>query len=74
MLSPGRTTKMSPVRTSSIPTSTSFPSRIRTAVFGASFIRLRSASVVLPLDMASSIFPTVISAGIIAADSKYSWL
>ena len=40
------------------------------AVFGASFIRLFRASVVLPLDLASSIFPTVISVRIMAADSK----
>ena len=70
MFSPGRTANTSPACTSSIPTSTSAPSRIRTAVFGASFIRLFRASVVRPLDMASSIFPTVISAGIMAADSK----
>ena len=40
------------------------------AVFGAIFIRFFSASVVLPFDRDSSVFPTVISAGIIAALSK----
>ena len=40
------------------------------AVFGASFIRLFSAFVVRPFETASRSFPTVISAGIIAADSK----
>ena len=40
------------------------------ACIGASFIRLFSASVVFPFDLASSIFPTVISVRIIAADSK----
>ena len=70
ILSPSRTAKRSPFATSSMPTSTSAPSRITTAVFGASFISPLSASVVRPLDIASSIFPTVISAGIIAALSK----
>ena len=69
MFSPGRTTKTSPVRTSSTGTRTSSPPRRSTAVFGASFMRLRSASVVRPLDMASSILPTVMRAGIMAADS-----
>ena len=32
------------------------------------------ASVVLPLDMASSIFPIVIRVGIMAADSKYRFM
>ena len=73
MLSPGLTTKISPLFTSSTGTSISSPSLRRTAVFGASFSRLLRASVVLPLDIASSILPTVISAGIIAALSKYSW-
>ena len=39
-------------------------------VCGASFISPFKASVVFPLERASSIFPTVISARIIAADSK----
>ena len=70
MLSPGRTTKISPLRTSSIPTEISSPSRITDAVLGARFIRERRASVVFPFERASSIFPTVMSARIIAADSK----
>ena len=73
MLSPGRTTKTSPVFTSATGTSVSAPSRSNTAVWGASFIRLFRALVVFPLDRASSILPTVIRAGIMAADSKYSW-
>ena len=70
IFSPGRTTKTSPMETSSIPTTVSFPSLSSTAVFGARRIRPLSASVVFPLDMASSILPTVINVGIIAADSK----
>ncbi len=68
--SPGLTTKISPVITSSIATSVSLPSRTSVAVLGDIFIRLLSASVVFPLERASNIFPTVISAKIIAADSK----
>ena len=70
MLSPGRTTNTSSLCTCSTGTVTSCSSRITVAVFGASFIRLFSASVVLPFDRASSILPTVISVRIIAADSK----
>ena len=70
MFSPGRTTKMSPFCTCSMGTVTSAPSRSRVAVLGASFIRLFSASVVLPLERASSILPTVIRVRIMAADSK----
>ena len=69
MLSPGRTTKTSPIRTS-MGTCPPPPVRTRVAVFGASRIRLFSASVVLPLERASSILPTVISVRIMAADSK----
>ena len=68
--SPGRTTNTSPVWTSSMGTSTSCPSRATTAVLGASFIRLRRASVVFPLERASSILPTVMRVNIMAADSK----
>ena len=50
IFSPGRTTKMSPFRTSSMGTTTSCPSRTRVAVFGASFMRLFSALVVFPLE------------------------
>ena len=70
MFSPGRTTKISPCRTSAIDTVTSCPSRTTVAVFGASRIRLFKASVVLPFAWDSSIFPTVMSVRIIAADSK----
>ena len=71
MLSPGRTTKISPCCTCSMGTVTSAPLHTRVAVFGARFIRLRRASVVLPLLWASKVLPTVISAKIMAADSKY---
>ena len=70
MLSPGRTTKMSPFFTCSMGTVTSLPSRRSTAVLGASFIRLFKAEVVLPLEWASSILPRVIKVKIMAADSK----
>ena len=70
IFSPGRTTNSSPFSTSSTETVTSLPSLTTVAVFGESRIRLFSASVVLPFDRASSIFPTVISASIMAADSK----
>ena len=40
------------------------------AVFGAILIRLFKASVVRPLERDSSVFPTVMRAGIMAADSK----
>ena len=48
----------------------STPLRSTLAVLGASFISDLRASVVLPLDLASSILPTVISVRIMAADSK----
>ena len=70
MLSPGRTTNTSPVRTASMATVSSTPFFLRTAVFGASFMRPFRASVVRPLDRASSILPTVINVRIMAADSK----
>ena len=70
IFSPGLTTNTSPFFTCSIDTFSSSPFLITVAVFGASFIRLFSASVVFPFDLASSIFPTVISVRIIAADSK----
>ena len=70
--SPGFTTKISPSITSSMPTVTALPFLSTTAVFGAIFMRFFSASVVRPFDRDSSVLPTVISAGIIAADSKYS--
>ena len=70
MFSPGRTTNTSPFATCSMGTTCSSPSRTTVAVLGASFIRLFSASVVLPLERASSILPTVISVRIMPADSK----
>ena len=70
ILSPGRTTKTSPGTTSAAGTLTSLPSLTIVAVLGVSFTRLLIASVVLPLARASSVFPTVISVRIIAADSK----
>ena len=70
IFSPGLTIKISPIFTCSIGTSISVPSRSTMAVFGASFIRFFNASVVLPLECASNIFPKVISVRIIAADSK----
>ena len=72
MFSPGRTTNWSPRRTCPMGTVTSLPSRSRVAVWGASFIRLFRASVVRPLERASSILPTVMRVRIMAADSKYS--
>ena len=72
ILSPGLTINISPTLTSPIATSFSSPSFNKTAVLGASFISDLSASVVLPFDIASSILPTVIRVGIIAADSKYN--
>ena len=71
MFSPGRTMKISSKRTSSMGTVFSAPSARIVAVFGASFMRLFRASVVRPLDMASSILPMVISVTIMAAASKY---
>ena len=70
IFSPGRTTKISPFCTCSMETVCSTPSFKMVAVWGASFIRLFRASVVLPLERASSILPTVISVRIMAADSK----
>ena len=70
ILSPGLTINRSPTPTSSIGTVFSPPSSIITAVFGASFIRAFKASVVLPFDLASRVFPTVIRVSMVAADSK----
>ena len=70
MFSPGRTTKISPCCTWSMETSVSAPSRTTVAVLGASFIRPFRASVVFPLERASSILPTVMRVRIMAADSK----
>ena len=70
MLCPGRTTKISPFLTCAAGIFTSLPSRMTAAVSGARAMRLLSASVVLPLDLASSSLPTVMSVRIMAADSK----
>ena len=70
ILSPGRTKNISSFCTVSIGTVFSSPSFKITALFGASFIRLFNASVVLPFERASRVLPTVISVRIIAADSK----
>ncbi len=71
ILSPARTTKISPTSTDSAGITCSFPSLTTVAVSGASFIKLLSAFVVFPFEYASNVFPTVISVNIIAADSKY---
>ena len=70
ILSPGLTTNLSPTDTSSMGTVVSTPSFKTTAVLGERSIRPLSAFVVFPLDLASSIFPTVIKVRIIAAASK----
>ena len=70
IFSPGRTTKILPFCTCSTGTVTSRPLRMIFAVLGASFINPFKASVVRPLERASSIFPTVIRVSIIPADSK----
>ena len=70
MVSPGRTTKRASFSTWSMGTVTSFPSRRRVAVLGASCMRPLRASVVFPLEWASRSFPTVIRVRIMAADSK----
>lgn len=56
--------------TCSMGTVRSFPFSNNTAALGASCIKRFSASVVLPLERASRVLPTVISVKIIAADSK----
>ena len=70
ILSPGLTINMSPFTTSSTGTLTSLPPLIILADLGANSINPFKASVVLPFEYASSIFPRVISVRIIAADSK----
>ena len=70
MLWPGRTTNTSPLRTCAAGILTSLPSQITVAVSGARAMRLLSASVVFPLECASSSLPTVMSVRIMAADSK----
>ena len=70
MLLPGRTTRMSPTCTCSTGISLSTPPRSTTAVFGARSRSFVIASLVFPLERVSRYFPTVISARIMAADSK----
>ena len=70
-VSPARRTNTSSTSTESAGTVTSPPSRRTVAVFGASAIREDIASATFPLERDSRVLPTVISATIIAADSKY---
>ena len=70
IFSPGRTTNTSPCCTCSMGTVTSAPLRSSVAVLGARFIRPFRASVVLPLERASNVLPTVIRVRMVAADSK----
>ena len=70
MFSPGRTTKVSPTRTWAMGTVCSLSPRSTLAVLGDRRISPLSASVVFPLERASSILPTVIRVRIMAADSK----
>ena len=70
ILSPGRTTNLSPSFTFSMETISSFPSLRITAVFGASFISDFNALVVFPFEKDSRVLPTVIKVRIVADDSK----
>ena len=70
MLSPGRTTKTSPFFTCPTGTSVSTPSLTTTAFPGERLTRALRASVVLPMERASSILPTEIRTSIIAQLSK----
>ena len=69
-LSPARTARMSPSRTSSMPMRSSRPSTRRVASLGARSMSLAMASVVLPFARASKYLPSVMSVRIMAADSK----
>ena len=71
---PAFTATISPICTSSTPTVTSFPSRITTAVFGDKSISFSIACDVFPFALDSRNFPRVMSASIIAADSKYKFI
>ena len=68
---PCRTMTVSPALMSSVGTVTSLPSRRTTADSGASASRAVMAPVVLPLERSSRYLPTVTSANIMPADSKY---
>ena len=70
MASPGFTRNISPTTTSEAETVISSPSLRTRASFGESCKRLFSASVVRPLEIDSKSLPTVMRAGIMAADSK----
>ena len=70
--SPARTTTMSPTRTSSVATSTSWPLRRTRAVLGARSMSALMAEVVLPLARASKYLPSVMSTRMVPAESKYS--
>ena len=67
---PGRTSTVSPTTTSSTGITVSIPPRSTAAVLGARSISLVIASLVLPLLLVSRYLPSVMSARIIAADSK----
>ena len=68
--SPGLTSKISPTLTSSIFFTTSLPSSITVAIFGARSINFARDDLVLFLDFSSKYFPTVIRVKIMADDSK----
>ena len=69
--SPGRTVNRSSTFKSDTGISVSIPSLSTRTVLGARFISPLIAEVVLPLLYASKVLPSVMSASIIAADSKY---
>ena len=71
MLWPGFTAMISPACTCSTGTVCSSPPRTTVAVLGARPISFSMASLVFPLLLASRYLPSVISAKIMAADSKY---
>ena len=68
---PCRTITVSPTRMSSVGTVSSCPSRRTTAEVGARASSAVIAPVVLPLERSSRYLPTVTSAKIMPADSKY---
>ena len=71
MVLPGLITIISFKTTSSDGISSSFPSRMTNAVFGARFISFVIASDVFPFARVSKYLPSVIKVKIIPADSKY---
>ena len=70
-LSPAFTIRTSPFSTSSTGTTTSEPSLITVALFGARSRSLLIASVVFPFALASKNFPSVIKVKMVPAPSKY---